>query len=475
MTDLSNLELDFLPDSPDATYLVGGTVRDLLAGHTPADIDLVVAGDIAHTARRIAAKTGGTIIDLGNKGFAVLRVASPQTTIDLTPLEHPTIEADLMQRDFTINAMAWDVRARRLVDCTGGLEDMRRQTIRMVSPSAFEKDPARLLRAYRMAAMFRFAIHADTQAAIAKHRRLVGSVAGERIWAELVKLFNSDHSAPFIRGMAASGLLTSIFPELQPAVGCMQNRHHQFDVFEHSLRAYEQLEQLLAEFAARFPNVSAIAEKMDLSGHTAMLKFASLLHDAGKPASRQIDDTGRVRFYGHAAKSADITATIASRLKLSNKQRQVTDAIIRNHLRPLFLFIASEKNSLGRRGMVRFFNHCGRLTLPIVVHTMADIMAKQQVLQDRDQHFITFCDTLLAAYVDYVDRQAAVPPLISGHDLISVFGLSPSPVFKQLLRRVDERRMSGELNTREQALAWVGAMLSSQAGNATPGTQNPES
>ena len=475
MSDLSDLDLDFLPDSIDATYLVGGTVRDLLAGHAPADIDLVVAGDITHTARRIAAKTGGTVVDLGKKGFAVLRVASPQTTIDLTPLDHPTIEADLMQRDFTINAMAWDVRARRLIDCTGGLEDMRRKTIRMVSPSALEKDPARLVRAYRMAAMFQFSIHADTQSAIGNCRHLVDRVAGERIWAELVKLFKTSHSAPFIRDMAASGLLTAIFPELQPAVGCKQNRHHQFDVFEHSLRAYERLEELLACFGSRFPNISAIAEKMDLGGHAAMLKFASLLHDSGKPATRQIDDRGQVRFYGHAAKSADITAAIATRLKLSKQQRHVTDAIIRNHIRPLFLFIASEKNSLGRRGMIRFFNHCGRLTLPIVVHTMADIMAKQQVLQDRDKRFITFCDSLLGAYVDVVNRQATVPPLISGHDLISVFGLSPSPLFKHLLRRVDERRLSGELTTREQALEWLGTALSSQAGNATPGTQNPES
>ncbi|MBC2709921.1 MAG: CCA tRNA nucleotidyltransferase [Desulfosarcina sp.] len=462
MTELADINLDFLPDNPDGVYLVGGTVRDLLAGHPPADIDLVVNGDIAHAARQIAEKTGGRIIDLGKKGFNVLRVASPNTTIDITPLDHPSIEANLLQRDFTINAMAYDVKARRLVDCTGGLADMQQKMIRMVSPSVFENDPARLVRAYRMAAVFHFSISAKTQDTIGSYRHLVGTVAGERVWVELIKIFNTADSTPTIMSMADSGLLTAIFPELQPAIGCTQNRHHQFDVFDHSLRAYEKLETLLAGFGNRFPDLAAIAKQADLSGHAAMLKYGALLHDVGKPATRQVDNNGRVRFPGHAGKSADIAARISRRLRLSKKQRDVSDAIIRHHIRTLFLFLSSENGSLGRRGIIRFFNRCGDLTLPIIVHTMADIMAKGKVLQDRDNGFISFCDRLINVYIDYKNRQATLPPLISGHDLISVFGLSPSPRFKQILKQVDERRLSGELATRDQALAWVSTTLISK-------------
>jgi poly(A) polymerase len=85
-----------------------------------------------------------------------------------------------------------------------------------------------------------------------------------------------------------------------------------------------------------------------------MLKYGALLHDVGKPATRTVDAQGRIRFPGHAAKSADIAAGISTRLRLSNRQRQVSDAIIRHHIRPLFLFIASENGTLGRRGMIRF-------------------------------------------------------------------------------------------------------------------------
>lgn len=464
MLDLTILDHDMLRNIGDPVYLVGGTVRDLLAGRVPADIDLVVAGDIHRVAARIASKNGGTVVDLGNKGFDVLRVASEQVTIDITSLDGATIEADLMRRDFTINALAYDIRSRRLVDCTGGRSDLGRKTIRMVSRSALEDDPARLVRAYRMAAVFGFSIHAHTRQAIARERHRIGGVAGERIWAELVKLFAAHSSAPVIRQMADDGLLTAIFPELEPAKGCTQNRCHQFDVFEHSLRVYEHLETLLASLDTRFPEAAVIAEMTNLAGHTVALKYASLLHDVGKPASRRIDAAGRVRFYGHAAESARITCGISRRLRLSRKQRDGADAIVRSHIRTLFLFQAAEKNCLGRRGMVRFFNHCGRLTLPIVVHTVADIAAKRRDLSDRDTRFVAFCRKLLQAYADHLDRQQTVPPLISGRDLISIFGLPPSPRFKRLLQRVDERRLSGELTTREQALDWVRSHIASEDG-----------
>ena len=459
MTASIEFDLTFLPETAEPVYLVGGSVRDLLAGHAPADIDLVTAGDIRRMAAQIAARTGGTLIDLGKKGFAVLRVAGPETTIDITPLAGPDIQTDLERRDFTVNAMAVEIGSRRLVDATGGVTDLQQKTIRMVSAAAFEKDPARLVRAFRLAATLNFSISADTREAIAKHCQRIAAVAAERVWAELVKLLAADRSAPLIREMAATGLLTAIFPEIGPTVGCLQNRHHEFDVFEHTLRAYGHLEEMLVDFAARFPFAAAAAQQSGLDGHAAMLKYACLLHDAGKPATRTVDPQGDVHFYGHAARSAAMAAGIGRRLRLSRRQRRVADAVIRHHLRPLFLFQASENGSLGRRGTTRFFTRCGDLTLPIVVHTMADIMAKRSVLDGRNERFIHFCGDLLKAYGDYLNRKSALPRLISGHDLKSTFGLTPSPLFAKILKQVDEGRLSGELETRDQALEWVRTYL----------------
>jgi putative nucleotidyltransferase with HDIG domain len=209
--------------------------------------------------------------------------------------------------------------------------------------------------------------------------------------------------------------------------------------------------------------VARIVGHKHLSGHAAMLKYAALLHDVGKPATRMVDATGRVRFPGHAAKSADIAMAISRRLRLSNCQRQTSDAVIRHHIRPLFLYLASETGRLGRHGRVRFFIRCGDMVLPILVHAMADIMAKGESMQARDNGFISFCVGLLDAYVGFKERQTTEPPLIGGNDLIAVFGLSPSPRFKRILSRVNERRLTGALTTRDQALQWVGTYLSSES------------
>jgi tRNA nucleotidyltransferase/poly(A) polymerase len=235
--------------------------------------------------------------------------------------------------------MAYDIKSRRLVDCTGGRADMQRKTVRMVSPSAFKKDPARLVRAYRMAAAFHFSIDPGTQDAIGRYRQLVGGVAGERVWVELVKIFDQPDSSPVIGQMAASGLLTAIFPELQAAVGCTQNRHHQYDVFDHSLRVYQHLETLLDGLDTRFPRLAAAAEAADLSNYTAMLKYAALLHDVGKPATRSIDSRmGGSAFSVTPQKVPPSQPASAADLRLSNRQRHVADAIIRHHIRPLFLY-----------------------------------------------------------------------------------------------------------------------------------------
>lgn len=455
MKHLFKNELDFLPDNTDGIYVVGGTVRDLLIGRSPTDIDLVVRRDVDRIAGEIAEKCGGKVIPIGKNGFDVLRVASQNAIIDLTPLTHPCIEADLRDRDFTINAMAYDVDAKRLIDCTGGLTDLQQKTLRVITPSAFERDPARLVRAYRMAAMFHFSLSTDTRHAISRHAHRVKGVAGERIWAELYKIFSEADSASTIAAMVQSGLLTEIFPEMKAAIGCTQNRHHQFNVFDHCIQTYIHLESLLAEFGTRFPALVGVAQQTGFYDHFAMMKYSALLHDVGKPATRQVDVNGRIRFLGHAARSATIAAEVSRRLRLSRKQRDTADAIIRNHIRPLFLFLSSADASFPQRGMVRFFNRCGDLTLPIVIHTMADILAKKKVPEERDLSFIDFCGTLFEAYAEYKNRQRRIPPLVSGKDLISAFGLSPSPDFKVILKQVDERRLTGELTSRAQALKWV--------------------
>ena len=143
---------------PPGTYLVGGAVRDTLLGRSPHDWDLIVARNFQRTARDLAHRLRAHLVPLGKPGQPLIRLITPGAALDLTPQTGSTLEADLKRRDFTINAMAWNLSRGTLVDPLKGRDDLGAGIIRRVSPSAVIKDPVRLLRAYRLAAQLHFRI-----------------------------------------------------------------------------------------------------------------------------------------------------------------------------------------------------------------------------------------------------------------------------------------------------------------------------
>jgi len=459
MDAINSIDVDFLPRDEEPLYLVGGTVRDLLCGQKPVDIDLTTEGQLDRMAKKIATTLDGKIIHLGNHEVPVLRVVSPKHIIDISPLSGGCIEEDLMRRDFTINAMAYDLNKSKLVDCLEGQKDLKQKKIRMVSNHIFKSDPARLIRAFRMAASFGFSMTNETKTEISRQRGLISTVSAERIWPELVKLLKASHATHIVREMAELGLLISLIPEIEPSIGCRQNHHHQHDVFEHSLRGLKQVDRLLSNDDRCASTFTPLLTSGNLSDVLYLLKYSALLHDIGKPAVRTVDEDGMVHFPGHATKSAKIASAISARLQLSNQEKRISDAIIRHHIRPLFLFLASQKGTLGSRGIIRFFKHCGDLTPAVLAHAIADIRAKKESMENRDERFIVFCHHLAVLYDDALTKQNTTARLLNGHDLMSELGLQPSPTLKLLLNRVDEFRLAGLMTTRDQALKWVESYL----------------
>jgi tRNA nucleotidyltransferase/poly(A) polymerase len=400
----------------------------------------------------LAASWHRRLIVLGKKGKAVFRIVKPPLTFDIVPFSGAALDDDLANRDFTVNALAYDLASAQIIDLFDGRQDLAARKIRLVSERAFRDDPLRLLRAYRLGAALGFEIEAGTRAAIRRDAHLITASATERIQAELIKLFATAHSHVYIEQLAADGLLWEIVPELQNLKGCVQNHYHEFDVWEHTLHAYGQLEILLNNLETRLPHIGA-----DLRSHldddkTAYLKWAILLHDVGKPASKTVTPQGAIHFYGHGQKSADQAHVINCRLKFSTRTVKYLDFIIRNHLRALFLFIASQKEGLKNKGLMRFFRKCDPLTPDLLLHTMADILGKGRTSTPRDEAFIVFAQELLRIYFEEYKTAAALPPLLSGRDLIRKLGLPPSPLFKLILKRVDEARLNGHIRTKAEAL-----------------------
>lgn len=445
---------DLLPDTEGA-YLVGGTVRDILIGRAPLDIDIAVAQDARHFAARLADGAGGRLVVMGSPGKMVYRVAADGRIYDIAPLAGHSLEEDLGRRDFTINAMAIALRTRNLTDLHGGQRDLRTRTIRMVNPTAFRRDPIRLLRAYRCAANLNFAIEASTTRLIARQAGLITTAAAERIRDELFKTFQTPRSHPYLRDMAASGLLFHLFPELQALQACRQNPTvHRFDAWTHTLAAFDELEAILIQ-----PPNQAITGIVQLSRQTTVcLKTALLLHDIGKPASRSVDPTGGIHFFGHEKTGAAMATRIAERLRFSARERAFIDFIIGNHLRPLHLFNEWARERLSPKAQTRFFMHCAKLTPALLLHALADSRAKGCGSAANEAFTRFVCSQLEDFAATYTPRKAA-PPLINGHDLIAVLRLSPSPVFKAVLDFVAEEQLAGEIQTREEALAAARAFL----------------
>ena len=226
-------------------YIIGGSIRDLLLDRIPTDYDIAVTGDPKKNAEKIAKNISGRLVEMGKPGQMIIRVVSNDNIIDINSLNGSFIEDDLKKRDFTINAMAYDLSSGKIIDCLGGLGDLVDKKVRMVSADVFKKDPIRLIRAYRIAACLDFQIESQTASVISACAKLIENSAGERIRSEILRLLGTSKSYPYLSQMNDAGLLSAIFPDLDPLKECRQNNHHVYDVFEHTMKAYQHLETIL--------------------------------------------------------------------------------------------------------------------------------------------------------------------------------------------------------------------------------------
>lgn len=461
MTPLNYAALPFDPGiipSNSAAHIVGGTVRDLLIGQKPVDYDIGVSGNPEEFAGKIARETGGRLVLMGKPGKSVYRVVTPTLVFDITVFRGATIESDLKWRDFTINAMGYDLSTGRLVDPLNGQRELANKQVRLVSESAFRDDPVRLLRAYRMAASLGFTIAAETGLLIKRDAALIQQVAGERIRDELFKILGTSNSHRHLMDMRDSGLLFSVLPELTPLCGCEQNRHHSHDVFTHTMAAYAALEKLMADPSSMLPaSISPDTAAFDVRA-TRLLKLALLLHDISKPACQSRDETGHLHFHGHEAAGAEAAGIICERLRFSVKERLFVSTIIFLHSRPLHLYHLNQKGALTPKAVTRFFLAGGDKTPYLLLHAAADMLGKGAAAGN-PASFIHFLGTLFERYFSNYMVKRTAPPLLTGSDLIRVFGLKPSPRFKDILQRIEEARLSEDRIDRETALALVEQFL----------------
>jgi tRNA nucleotidyltransferase/poly(A) polymerase len=444
----------------EGVYIVGGSIRDLLCGRKPKDYDLTVAQDPDTFARSLADRTAGHVVGIGKRGHQVLRVVTGDYFFDIMPLNGALIENDLNRRDFTINAMALEVSSGRLIDLVGGRRDLAAKKVRMVASDVFKQDPLRLVRAYRMAASFGFAIDKQTKSAIARDADLIQKSAGERIREEFFKILNYSGSGTQIAGMADSGVLFYVFPELLPLKNCPADDNQPAFFYERTLVAYDHIEKLLKN---RDLKLSKPAEGLfdDIDAERAvLLKWAVLLQNLGRPSVRTTTAGGSAKFYGHAAKSANIAREICHRLRFSRRHSDTIELMIRYHNRPLFLYKARQKNVDVDRAFIRLFMRCGDQLPDILLHALAEYSSRRASEDPSMQNFSDFICESINNYYAVIRPRASQPLPLNGNDLINDFALKPSAAFRRILKVIEEEHLASGNLTHEKALELVEKLLS---------------
>lgn len=462
---------------------MGGYLRDSLLSIPSKDLDVAVPGDPQPVARELAEALRGVFIPL-SPAHGVARVVVRETdgtpwAIDLTGFPG-SIEDDLARRDFTIDAMAlpWQhwlsPQWRELVlDPFGGREDLSRRQVRALNLHVFHDDPGRLLRAVRLAARLQFRLEPETASLIRGAAAQIGQVSAERVRDEFLAILSLDGVRGHLEVMDRLDLLCRIIPELSPAKGVSQPKEHYWDVWGHLLHTVEAAEGVTKghQNSAIFTCVPWTAEteayfNQEVSdSHTrrTLLKLASLLHDIAKPQTKAPDATGRIRFLGHSELGATMAAGLLARLRLSSRGIGLVTRMVEQHLRPAQLSQGAELPT--PRAIYRYFRDLEDVAIDTLYLSLADHLAARGphlAMEDWANH------ARMMAYVLQVGTQPPSPPgperLLTGHDLMEHFNLSPGPQIGRLLETVNEARAAGEINTREGALSLVAEVLDSPTG-----------
>jgi poly(A) polymerase len=454
-------------------YLVGGTVRELLLGQEIHDLDLAVSRQTLDLAQALALALGGTFVLLDEQERSA-RVVWQGQELDLTEFRAADLSGDLQRRDFRLNAMAIDLQALfddtdpGIIDPWGGREDLAAGRLQLLLPENFRQDPLRLLRAFRFAASHGFEMTAEVKEVVREYGPAIAGIAGERIHQELFRLLAAPRAYPVLRQMEELGFLGRIFPELEEMKGVVQNGYHHLDVFEHSLLAMAQLEEVLAKTRFFFKEtVGYLADYTQQHKKPALLKLAALFHDAGKPPTQGFrEDQERYTFYHHEQVGVAIFQGVAARLRFSQEETRTVTRLIELHMRPFLLLPEYKQGTLSQRALSRLIKAARPELAGVFLLAMADSLAGQGGLKppDAEEVLADFCDQVYLFLKERVEPQEQRPRLLTGDDLIKELDLEPGPEFRKLLLAVEEMAWEGRIKSREEALTLVRGLVGSEKG-----------
>lgn len=427
-------------------FVVGGYVRDLILNRPNKDIDFVCLGSGIRLAEEVAKNLGNVPVTVfKNFGTAMIKLDDRELEFvgarkesyredSRKPIvEDGTLEEDQQRRDFTINAMAislQDADYGYLVDPFEGVQHLKEKVIKTPLDPAitFSDDPLRMLRAIRFASQLNFDIEANTFQAIIDQTSRLRIVSMERINVELNKIIMSPTPSYGFKLLFHSGLLKQFFPEMVALHGVeyQDNKAHK-DNFFHTLQVLD--------------NVAKVSDDL-------WLRWAAILHDIAKPATKRFDKEVGWTFHGHEDKGARMVPGIFRRLKLPlNEKMEFVQKLVRLHLRPISLV-----KEVSDSAIRRLLFEAGDDVEALMALCRADITSKNN---DKVARYLRNFDEVERKMVDLEarDKVRNFQPPVTGDEIIKLFAVNPGPIIGELKDEIKEAILDGVIkNDRTEAL-----------------------
>ncbi|HOJ65347.1 MAG TPA: HD domain-containing protein [Spirochaetota bacterium] len=420
-------------------YIVGGAVRDNLLGIPNMDFDFATDAlpqDVIKLFKKVVpiGIEHGTVLVL-YKGFE-FEVTTFRIDGKYSDNRRPdnvtfvrSLKEDLIRRDFTINAFAWDILENKLIDEVNGIEDLNQKIIKAIGDpeERFKEDALRMIRGCRFAAKLNFKIEEKTLEAMQKLNILIKNISAERIRDELIKIMETEKPSIAFEYLRISGLLDHILPELLAGYGVFQNKFHKYDVYYHNLYSCD---------AAPKDNY--------------IVRFASLFHDIAKPQTKKgkkeecdnEEDNSENSFYNHEIIGEKIAGAILKRLKFSNEEIKKIRHLIRHHM-----FYYTDQWTDG--AVRRFIRKVG-------LENIQDLF----LLRDADRIGNGMKQGIPKAFIDFKDRIQKIIEEdnafkiedldINGYDIMETLNIKPGPIIGEILNHLLEIVLDNpELNKKE--------------------------
>ncbi len=453
-------------DAGHELSLVGGPVRDLFLGRVSPDLDFTTDATPDQTVALIK-KWADNHWDIG-RAFGTIGMRKAGFQIEITtyradaydPESRKPVVAfgssltdDLLRRDFTINAMALRLPTLELVDPFGGVRDLNGAVLATPGPAetSFSDDPLRMMRAARFAAQLGVSLRGDVREAMTRMAERITIISAERVRDELIKLICAAHPRAGVDLLVETGLAEFVLPEVS-ALRLESDEHHRHkDVYQHSLQVLEQAAAL--ETGADGP----------VPGPDFVLRFAALMHDVGKPATRRFEPGGAVSFRHHDMVGAKLTAKRMKTLRFDNDSTKAVAKLVELHMR----FYGYGEAGWSDSAVRRYVTDAGPLLERLHRLTRSDVTTRNQRKADRLSFAYDDLEARIAALREQESLEAVRPDL-DGGQIMALLGLTPGPVVGRAYKFLLEERMENGPLDPADAEARLRAWWAAQPESAAP-------